>query len=98
MNICGYHAAYNLIETLNLLKSQDISAPYKLNNSADFWQFKFEISNFLWNYAQKKVKNTKTWPWTYNETHFGDFERTFLKVCLAENPRFREAITPNKHF
>ncbi|KRX02469.1 hypothetical protein PPERSA_10086 [Pseudocohnilembus persalinus] len=106
-NACGFHAAFNIIQSLKMLKSQNLEIIYNplnknnmdfpIYNTAQFWKFKKQINDQIWKYAQK-YQDISKWPWSYYDCQYGDFERTYWNYCQKYNKIFQEAFQSDQNF
>jgi hypothetical protein len=78
-NLCGYHAIFNTLCFLNFIKRGETN--YDICNGASFWNFKRKVEKFLLEIKHyNKLKDE--WPWKESDILYGDFERSYNKLCL----------------
>ena len=93
-NLCGYHAAFNTACFLNLV--QGVPIQYDILSGACCWSFKRKIERFLLG-VKRQHKLRDEWPWREHDILYGDFERTYNKLCLGHFPGF-EIFRDHEHF
>mmetsp|Transcript_9814 Transcript_9814/g.19317 ORF Transcript_9814/g.19317 Transcript_9814/m.19317 type:complete len:397 (-) Transcript_9814:912-2102(-) len=93
--LCGYHALYNIIETVNYLRLKNATRPWKIADIPSFWKFHFRTTDSLLrisvNYSSFKM-------WSYREVRFGDLERDFLKALIRQDSFFSNQFETSASF
>ncbi|KAL4435335.1 hypothetical protein ABPG74_022818 [Tetrahymena malaccensis] len=97
-NVCGYHASFNILEVMEALKEQRLNRELRILSSGEFWKYKNEITQFIWQHKLKYEPKNDKFPWRQQDVHQGDFERTYLNICLKKHPRFNQALCDQKNF
>lgn len=54
----------------------------RILSSSEFWKFKNELCNYIWQYKLHHEPDNNKWPWRECDIHEGDFERSYLNICL----------------
>lgn len=64
---------------MNLLNGSKTN--YSIESGASFWTFKRKLERFL---TEIKLFNKlpDTWPWRESDILYGDFERSYNKICM----------------
>ena len=78
-NLCGYHATFNSLCFLNFIKRGE--SHFNILSGSSFWRFKRQVESFLFK-IKAKNKLADEWPWREKDILYGDFERTYNKLCL----------------
>lgn len=66
--------------------------PPQFENVAAFWSYVKRTQDFLKEYRARYRLDKTQWPWKDEDIEEGDFERTYLKVCLQFKPLFKTAF------
>jgi hypothetical protein len=90
-NLCGYHATFNTLCFLNMIKRGE--SHYDILSGSSFWRFKKRVEQFLFKLKQVH-KLPDEWPWREKDILYGDFERTYNKLCME---KFEEFSVFRKH-
>ncbi len=78
-NLCGYHATFNALCCLHMYLN--LKSEYVINSASSFWKFKKKVEKFLLEIKQANKLEDK-WPWKEQNILWGDFERTYNKICI----------------
>lgn len=94
-NLCGYHALFSLIETVNYLRLKNPTRPWKISDIPSFWKFHFRTTDSL---LKLSVHYSSFKMWRYREIRYGDLERDFLKVLIRQDSFFSSQFEQTAEF
>jgi hypothetical protein len=84
-NICGYHALYNLVETVHYLRLKNPKRAWKVAEVPSFWKFHFRTTESL---LKQSVNYSSFKMWSDRNVRYGDLERDFLKELMVNDSFF----------
>lgn len=58
----------------------NLGSEYVIESGASFWKFKKKVEKFLLEIKKANSLEDK-WPWRQSDILYGDFERTYNKIC-----------------
>ena len=58
----------------------NLKSEYIINSGASFWKFKKKVEKFLLEIKHANRLGDQ-WPWREKDILWGDFERTYNKIC-----------------